>query len=90
MIYTFVNIGIAVVTKTFNFVERREVFLFGPKELGRGDAAIRDNPFVSKTHYSFLMRFTEKIFADFSVFKIKTFDISLVSDENIGVFHLVN
>ena len=75
----FKYIGIAVVTKTFNFVERREVFLVSPKEFGRGGAAIRDNPFVGKIHYCFLARFAEKALVDFSIFKVKTFDISFVN-----------
>jgi hypothetical protein len=85
----FKYIGIAVVTKTFNFVERREVFLVSPKEFGRGGAAIRDNPFVGKIHYCFLARFAEKALVDFSIFKVKTLDISFVGDKNMEVFYLV-
>lgn len=75
-------------TKTFNFVELREVFLVGPELLGRGDAAIRSSPFVGKTRYRLLARFAEKHVTDFSVFKIETFDISFFGDENIVVFYI--
>lgn len=43
---------------------------------------------MGKAFYRFFARFADELVAYFSVFKVKTLNISFVSDDNMIVFHI--